>query len=93
MASSVASVISKIIQLNASTQLQLKLTFTNFSSLHLQLETHFIGLDLLGYVNSEKPCPKPTIPVDEKSIVTDGKDTVSNPVIYTILYGLLPSNW
>ncbi|OMO88823.1 hypothetical protein COLO4_20063 [Corchorus olitorius] len=44
-------VIPTVIQINTTSQLPLKLTYTNFPSWKVQLDTLLFGLDLDGYLN------------------------------------------
>ncbi|OMO75963.1 Reverse transcriptase, RNA-dependent DNA polymerase [Corchorus capsularis] len=58
MASESTNTSTTIIQINTTSQLPLKLTYTNFPSWKVQLDTLLFGLDLDGYLNGRTPYPK-----------------------------------
>src|SRR5262249_55940224 len=60
-----------LISLNATAQLPIKLTSTNYPSWLVQFETLLIGYDLLGYIDGSTPCPPLLLTLDGK--------TISNP--------------
>lgn len=65
-ASASASSLSAVIQINPSTQLPLKLDNSNYPTWYLQFDTLLTGLDLIGFINGDTPCPPATV-VDDKT--------------------------
>ena len=52
---------STLISFNAATQLPIKLTHENYTSLKAQWDALLYGYDLLGFISRTKPCPPETI--------------------------------
>ena len=86
-----------LISINVSAQTSLKLTSTNYLSWKLQFHTLFIDYDLLGYIDSSKPCT-PTTLTQNKTTRTNHAHTlwiqqdqlILNAIIGSISHTIIP---